>query len=619
METGFIISLLLGLLCCLATLDLWRQFAINSADYWFLQYSTAARSDDNFWKMGFRMEDLELKIDAQKSRWASVRAALDSLAPRFRLDRETLRQNQHDFAHTRQSRLAMHRLLVNDSAVVQIRCEKEGPLLRVGLNDYRTDPRDACQIFTTGSTSTSAPGPQALFEKVPLDQGAFALRALGSGLFVQAVPPPMDNSALPWKLVVGGPVVGSAERFRHTEEGYLYSGLIQGFFQCSAGQMVKGYAGKYGTYNKFIVQEVPKEVVATAQELIDLSKKITEIQKSYMESHQSSLQARKAAVNMVTGLDNPNPVKICIGVPMTSKGTMMSSVSDSPLWSNLFDSFMKSIDWRSNRFIFKFYLGFDKADALYDTGDAWSEIREEFKHRATFRMTEQLMGDAAIATVLEKQLTLKIMHFDHLEGAPTQVVSQLMLSAYVDNFDYFYQVNDDTIIVSPNWPTKLVSVLASNPSIPNFGVTGPMDTNNDKIFTHSFVHRTHIEVFGHLFPPSFKNWWSDDWITTVYGAEHTFWAEDVQIKHNVGAQKVKGYTRYEVDQGAQLRLDDELRKGHVQVDEWLKKNSLPRLPLPTVCGYVPLARHLAKVLRREKLKDTKEEEEDKDREKEEEA
>jgi hypothetical protein len=56
---------------------------------------------------------------------------------------------------------------------------------------------------------------------------------------------------------------------------------------------------------------------------------------------------------------------------MTSKGTVMEDISHSPFWANLFDSFMKSIDWRSNRIIFKFYLGFDKADELYDTGDAW--------------------------------------------------------------------------------------------------------------------------------------------------------------------------------------------------------------------------------------------------------
>ena len=73
-------------------------------------------------------------------------------------------------------------------------------------------------------------------------------------------------------------------------------------------------------------------------------------------------------------------------------------------------------------------------------GDAWSDLREEFRHRATYRMLEQLMDEEAINTVLSEQLSLKLMHFEHLEGAPSQVVSQLMLSAYVDNFDYFYQV-----------------------------------------------------------------------------------------------------------------------------------------------------------------------------------
>jgi len=32
----------------------------------------------------------------------------------------------------------------------------------------------------------------------------------------------------------------------------------------------------------------------------------------------------------------------------------------------------------------------------------------------------------------------------------------------------------------------------------------------------------------------------------------------------------------------------------VQVDEWLKKNKLPRLSLPVVCGYIPLVRFIAK-------------------------
>jgi len=101
---------------------------------------------------------------------------------------------------------------------------------------------------------------------------------------------------------------------------------------------------------------------------------------------------RRENVNMVTGSASNNTVHMCIAVPMTSKGTVMKDLAESPFWANLFDSFMKTIDWRSNRFVFKFYLGFDKADSLYDTGDAWSEFRELFARRATFRMQEQVLS-----------------------------------------------------------------------------------------------------------------------------------------------------------------------------------------------------------------------------------
>ncbi len=33
-----------------------------------------------------------------------------------------------------------------------------------------------------------------------------------------------------------------------------------------------------------------------------------------------------------------------------------------------------------------------------------------------------------------------------------------------------------------------------------------------------------------------------------------------------------------------------------QIDQWLKKNQLPRIPLPNVCGYVPLVKHLTSAL-----------------------
>lgn len=491
-EANNIITVLLALLCSLAALDLWRQMAIKSEIAWFSSYSNAVKLKYDFWRIGYRLENLDLKLANQQNHFMGLRHHINMMAPSFKMDRSALRHNVKNIEYTRESRIGIHKMIRNDTEVYQLRCQNGGNLLRIGVNDFRTDNRDVCQLFTAADPSTT--GPHTMFDVVHLPEDTFGLRSMANGLFLSAVSPPPDNTNAPWKIVVGGALVGAAETFRMTEDGKLYSALVGGFFSCATGQMVSGSAGMWSSNNLISMEKVSQDNLQSAYQLVDLSNKLLSIQNDYIDNHQISHKDRKEKVEDIAGLDNPDVVKICMGVPMTSKGTEMTSVNDSPFWSNLFDSFMKSIDWRSNRYVFRFYLGFDKADGMYDTGDAWSDIREEFKHRATYRMIEQQMDEQAINDVLENHLTLKLLHFDHLEGAPSQVVSQLMLNAYTDNFDYFYQVNDDTVIISPNWPSALISTLASNPSIPNFGVTGPSDSNNEKIFTHSFVHRTHIEV-----------------------------------------------------------------------------------------------------------------------------
>lgn len=213
--------------------------------------------------------------------------------------------------------------------------------------------------------------------------------------------------------------------------------------------MVSGYGDSYyyrPNGNHFVLEPISNDLVMTSYALVDLSKKISRIQSNYALSHEKSLQyaPKPSPVNdSATSLylsDVDTAIKIALTIPITSKGTDMKDVLDSPFWNNLFDSFMKSIDWRSNRYEFRFYIGFDRADEKYDTGDSWNEFREEFKHRATFRMSEQMMNEEAINKVLDSQLSLKLMHFDHLESAPSQIVSQLVVTAYAEKFDYFYQV-----------------------------------------------------------------------------------------------------------------------------------------------------------------------------------
>lgn len=229
----------------------------------------------------------------------------------------------------------------------------------------------------------------------------------------------------------------------------MVSPTIGGFFFCGAGQMITGYSDSYhSNFNHFILESVPKDLIMTSYALVDLSKKVSHIQSSYLQKYETQRKIKLSTSTTSTFTnasslflnDHDIPIKIALAIPMTSKGTAMKDVLDSPFWNNLFDSFMKSIDWRSNKYIYRFYIGFDRADGKYDTGDAWNEFREEFKHRAIFRMSEQMMSEEVINNILEGQLSLKLMHFDHLDGAPSQIVSQLIVTAYADTFDYFYQV-----------------------------------------------------------------------------------------------------------------------------------------------------------------------------------
>ena len=112
-----------------------------------------------------------------------------------------------------------------------------------------------------------------------------------------------------------------------------------------------------------------------------------------------------AAADSSAGGRHASPTKkslqVALVVPMTSRGTEMDSVAQSPLWFNLFASFVESIDWRENKHRFVFYLGFDRADSLYDTGDAWSEMRTAFKGHAKKALSWLGYGNTTVKRVVD--------------------------------------------------------------------------------------------------------------------------------------------------------------------------------------------------------------------------
>lgn len=67
-----------------------------------------------------------------------------------------------------------------------------------------------------------------------------------------------------------------------------------------------------------------------------------------------------------------------------------------------------------------------------------------------------------------------------------------------------------------------------------YGVVGPHEYGvKNRILTHDFVSRTHLDIFPSYYPEILSDWWMDDWISRVYGPNRTFLMSSVQVKHHV--------------------------------------------------------------------------------------
>ena len=79
---------------------------------------------------------------------------------------------------------------------------------------------------------------------------------------------------------------------------------------------------------------------------------------------------------------------------------------------------------------------------------------------------------------------------------------------------------------------------------------------------YSMVHRTHIDIFGFYYPPSFRKSYVDERITKVYGETRTLKLKEWEVKHHLTP------TRYNI---STANLEDALIDGKQTIKEWLAK------------------------------------------------
>jgi hypothetical protein len=211
------VSALLGFLCILASIDLWRQYVARSGDVEFYRYSMGLQSESKLWKIGYRTENMEIRFDILKNKMSHMlKSVKDFSIP--------LRGKVSDFTERRYYRQVLGEFTINYNNTVEIKCGANDERLRVGLGNFRSDSRDSCSVYT-GDKNTLQ-GPETVFEILDLGDEAFALRSVSNGRLVQVVPPGSGDSWDPWKLTMGGIIPGAGEKFRISPDGHLYSGLM---------------------------------------------------------------------------------------------------------------------------------------------------------------------------------------------------------------------------------------------------------------------------------------------------------------------------------------------------------------------------------------------------------
>jgi hypothetical protein len=185
-----------------------------------------------------------------------------------------------------------------------------------------------------------------------------------------------------------------------------------------------------------------------------------------------------------------NPHKVKLGHKNVDNTTAF------PIFTQLLPSFCRTA---SPDFIYHFYFSFDFNDEYFSNQNKLAEFQNHFDTVKCPHMN----------------ISIHFVQCNH-SGNPAWAQNDAMMEAYIDNIEYFYRINDDTIMTTKNWTNIFVERLKKFDP-PNVGMVGPNHAGgNTGILTYDFVHKTHMNIFGFYYPRIFTDWYADDWITQTY-------------------------------------------------------------------------------------------------------
>lgn len=254
---------------------------------------------------------------------------------------------------------------------------------------------------------------------------------------------------------------------------------------------------------------------------------------------------------------------IAIGCALTTK-TQVNLVesnfeTEMPFFKSLLPSFCSTA---TKGFKYNFYVGHDHSDHFFSQNSSHHLFTNFF-----YKQVKQKCFKTP-------NVTLHLVECQHA-GHPAWAQNDAMMAAYMDNMDYYYRLNDDTVMETSGWTTKFIDeLLRFNP--PNVGVVGPwFREGNINILTYDFVHRTHIDIFGSYYPRVFTDWFADDWISSVYWPDHMRKVVGTRVKHTM--ERGQRYLSHQ-EKAREVEIESQVGKEILKkyIDRRLNKTSTSR-------------------------------------------
>ena len=212
--------------------------------------------------------------------------------------------------------------------------------------------------------------------------------------------------------------------------------------------------------------------------------------------------------------------KIAFLIPSTSKDRDWKTLDETYLYKYLLPSIVSV----SKDFSIKVFIGYDDDDELYSNIDL-----PKF-----YQSCNQPLVDNSFGNFNSVLFEIEWVKFDaeSVRGKPTHIWNGLSTLSRKQEYEYMMVLGDDIVCDKrKEWLGIFIKNLKNNN---NIGFSAGW-SNNDKIPTQFLIHKTHIDIFGFVYPPQIYNWYCDNWMAQVYGKKFGNWLKDYKLL-NIGGE-----------------------------------------------------------------------------------